>query len=73
MLRRPQVQLPSGVTEITRRGITMSIQQGMFPEGYTGIREVDAYIARQNPHRLKVPLTAWSPDLRPGRVTTFGG
>ena len=66
-------KLPSGVTEITRRGITMSIQQGMFPEGYTGIREVDAYIARQNPHRLKVPPTVWSPDLRPGRVTTFGG
>ena len=43
------------------------------PRGVHRHQEVDAYIARQNPHRLKVPPTVWSPDLRPGRVTTFGG
>ena len=56
-------RLPSGVTSIVRQGVSMDIQSGAFPDGVTGIREVDAYIHRWNPNRLKQAPTVWSPDL----------
>jgi hypothetical protein len=55
--------LPSNVTSITRQGITMELNTGAFPEGFTGIREVDIIIARYNPHALKRPSAVWSPDI----------
>lgn len=56
-------RLPSGVTHITRQGITMDIASGSFPGGLTGIREVDAYIMRWNPNGLRQEPTVWSPDM----------
>lgn len=64
-------RLPAGVTQVVRSGVSMTLSAGAFPKGKTGIREVDAYIERYNPHGLKVPSTVWSPDLKRGRVTTW--
>ena len=66
-------RLPSGVTQIARQGITMQITSGMFPDGMTGIREVDAFLTSVNPNALRLPPMAWSPDLAPAkhRYTTW--
>lgn len=62
-------RLPSGVTTIIRQGITMEVTSGVFPNGMTGIREVDTYIALWNPGGLRQQSTVWSPDLRAPRTT----
>jgi hypothetical protein len=37
---------------------------GAFPNGKTGVREVDAYLERWNPSGLRNrPAMAWSPDV----------
>lgn len=61
-------RLPSGVTEISRRGLTMTIPAGMFTEGLTGIREVDVFILAYNPYLQKMPSTVWSPDQHHART-----
>lgn len=65
--------LPKGVVSIVRQGVSMEIRPGNFPDGFTGIREVDAYIARWNPNALKMQPKVWSPDLPQHRMTTLGG
>jgi hypothetical protein len=55
-------ELPKSVTQVTRSGITYTLPTGAFPDGKTGIRVVDAYIAQWNPHGLKTAPTVWSPD-----------
>jgi hypothetical protein len=65
-------RLPSGVTNITRAGITMEIAPGTFPGGFTGIAEVDAVIRVYNPYALKSPSRVLSPDRRVGRIPTWG-
>ena len=62
-------RLPSGVTDITRQGISMTLPTGAFPDGLTGIREVDAYVQSVNPSKLRMPSRVWSPDLSSVRVT----
>lgn len=58
-------RLPSNVTLITRQGVSYEIASGSFPDGYTGIREVDAYIAMwRPPDSPSRPPTVWSPSLR---------
>lgn len=42
-------RLPANVTEVVRNNISMTITPGMFPDGFTGIREVDAFIALWKP------------------------
>lgn len=64
-------RLPDNVTSIVRQGIAMEIRPGMFPDGMTGIREVDAYIALWNP-RGQVPSQVYSPDL-PKHAIVRGG
>lgn len=66
-------RLPVGVTAIVRQGVAMEIQAGNFPGGFTGIREVDAYIAAWNPNALKMAPTVWSPDRTQHRITTLEG
>ena len=56
-------RLPSGVTQIVRQGVSMTITSGAFPGGLTGIREVDTYITHFNPAALRVPPRVYSPDL----------
>lgn len=62
-------RLPSGVTSITRQGVSMEITSGAFPDGVTGIREVDTYLMRWNPGHLKFPSAVWSPDMESVRIT----
>lgn len=64
--------LPAGVTQITRQGVTMEVQAGLFPNGYTGIQVVDAWLYSVNPHGLSMSPTISSPDYRPQRMTTWG-
>ena len=56
-------RLPTGVSTISRQGVVMTISSGMFPNGMTGIREVDAYLSAINPHALRTPPMVWSPDV----------
>ena len=63
-------RLPANITGITRQGVAMDVQAGLWPNGFTGIEEVDAWIFQVNPHNLKQPTTIASPDYRPGRMTT---
>jgi len=60
-------RLPSSVTSIARQGVTMQFSSGMFPDGMTGIREVDAYLTAINPYSLRTPPKVWSPDLAPAK------
>jgi hypothetical protein len=57
-------RLPNNVTSVTRQGVTMDLSSTAFPDGLTGIREVDLVIQRYNPHGLKMPSVVWSPDTR---------
>lgn len=56
-------RLPSGVTSVARQGVSFAISTGMFPDGMTGIREVDAYLTSVNPYALRTPPMVWSPDV----------
>jgi len=61
-------RLPSSVTAVTRQGVTIEIASGAFPDGFTGIREVDAYISIYNPQALRQQTQVWSPDIKTPRV-----
>jgi hypothetical protein len=63
-------RLPQGVTTISRNGITMEIPSGLFPNGATGIHQVDTIIRLYNPHGLKTQSRVLSPDRPTGRITT---
>lgn len=61
-------RLPSNVTAVTRQGVSFEVASGSFPDGFTGIREVDAFIALWNPRAVRQVTSVWTPDLRPPRV-----
>jgi hypothetical protein len=62
--------LPAGVTSIVRQGVSLQIasEGGAFPGGLTGIRVVDSFIRRWNPHALVEAPMVWSPDVRHPRA-----
>lgn len=60
---KKNLRLPASATAVSRQGLTMEIARGMFPEGVTGIPEVDAYLMLWNPFGLKVAPKVYSPDL----------
>jgi hypothetical protein len=62
-------RLPATVTAVSRQGISYDITAGTFPNGTTGIREIDAYIGLWNPEALRQQTKVWSPDVHPPRVT----
>lgn len=64
-------QLPTGVTQIVRQGVTMTIPTGAFPDGLTGIREVDAFIRFWNPYSTKSVAEVFSPQQSRTRQTTW--
>lgn len=64
-------QLPTGITSISRQGVNIEITSGMFPDGLTGIREVDTYLSMVNPYGLKTPPTIHSVDRKRNRQTTW--
>jgi hypothetical protein len=57
-----ECDLPSGVTQIVRQGISMTIDTGSFTDGKTGIQAVDSFIALWNPKGLTRGASVWSPD-----------
>lgn len=56
-------RLSSKVTSMNRQGIQMDLTPGLFPDGVTGIEEVDLYIRIWNPNGLKTAPRVYSPDL----------
>ena len=56
-------RLPPSITSMTRQGISYTIERGMFPDGVTGIPEIDAYLMLWNPFGLKVAPRVYSLDL----------
>lgn len=66
-------RLPAGVTSISRAGVNIEIETGMFPGGVTGLREVDTYIMMWNPYALKTPPTIHSIDKKRNRQVTWKG
>lgn len=61
-------RLPAAVTAVTRAGVSYEIASGVFPDGFTGIREVDAYLSLWNPGSLRQQAQVWSPDMAKTRV-----
>lgn len=66
-------KLPVGVVQVVRAGVTYQLQPGLFPDGYTGIEAVDAYIAMWNPRGLKQDSAIWAPGSDGPRLTTWTG
>jgi hypothetical protein len=56
-------RLPTSVTAISRQGVSFEMSSGMFVDGMTGIREVDAYLTSINPNAHRIPPMVWSPDV----------
>ena len=54
-------KLPNNVTSIVRQGVSMDIVSGAFPNGLTGIREIDVFVALWNPRGVLQPTTVWYP------------
>lgn len=50
-----QTRLPELTSNVTRDGMRIEIPAGAFPDGLTGIREVDMYVGIVNPYRQKRP------------------
>lgn len=60
---KDKCRLPSNATNVSRQGITIEVATGMFPEGVTGMPEIDVYLMLFNPHGLRVMPRVYSPDL----------
>jgi hypothetical protein len=62
-------RLPASVTSVTRQGVSFEITTGTFPDGVTGIREVDAWIGLWRPEGSPTRTsTVWYPGQRRPRV-----
>lgn len=62
-------RLPKNTTSVTRQGVTVEIIAGSFPDGFTGIQEVDAFIGLwRDPKSPKQPPRVWSPGMRRPRI-----
>lgn len=61
-------RLPSTVVSVVRQGVSYQIQPGLFPDGFTGIKEVDAYITSWNPRAQTQDAAVWSPGVTQPRV-----
>ena len=58
--------LPSGVTNVVRAGITYTMTPGSFPNGFTGIRVVDAFIRQWNPRGQMTMPSVITPQTAKG-------
>jgi len=61
-------RLPANVVTISRQGVSMEVAAGTFPNGTTGIREVDSYIGLWNPDALRQDSRVWTPQRNAPRV-----
>lgn len=71
MTSKGKCRLPANVTTVTRQGISMDLSTGMFPDGTTGIKEVDTYLMQWNPYGLRTRPEVYSPDLPRQRTVTW--
>lgn len=55
-------RLPDNVTQVTRQGVSMTLEAGAFTDGRTGIREIDAVIRKYNPNALNQATVVTSVD-----------
>lgn len=65
-------RLPDNVTAVTRQGVTYQVNAGLFADGVTGIREIDAVLRHYNPNALKQATVVMSHDTvarRPKHIT----
>ncbi|QWY82767.1 head-tail adaptor [Arthrobacter phage SilentRX] len=73
MTDKRNCRLSSRATAVSRQGVSMELTPGLFPEGTTGIEEVDIYVRMWNPHGWKVAPRVYSLDTPRQRQVTFGG
>lgn len=66
-----ECRLPASVVSLTRQGVSMQFDQGVFPGGVTGIDTVDLWIRQWNPYGIKSPTRVKSPDAAGNRRTTW--
>lgn len=66
-------RLPDSIQSISRAGVSMQFESGMFPGGVTGMAEVDTYLMLHNPYALKVTPTIHSVDRHRNRQVTWRG
>lgn len=71
MSPKGKCRLPANVTTVTRQGISMELSTGMFPDGTTGIKEVDAYLVQWNPYGMRTRPEVYSPDLPRQHAVTW--
>ena len=71
MTSSKKCRLPANVTTVSRQGISMELSTGMFPDGTTGIKEVDAYLMQWNPYGLRDRPQVYSPDLPRQHAVTW--
>lgn len=64
-------RLPSNITSVARQGISYEVAKGMFPDGMTGLREVDTYIMGWNPHGMRTAPAVYSIDSPKQRQVTW--
>lgn len=55
-------RLPWNVTQVTRQGTSYELEPPSFPDGTTGIFEVDSFVSLVNPNRIKMPVSIASPE-----------
>lgn len=60
-------RFPSNISTIVRQGVSLEFITGAFPDGMTGIREVDNYTAKWN-RRGRAPATLFDPGAPDHRV-----
>lgn len=62
---QPGCRLPARVTSVSRQGLSYEVFNtgDLFPDGRTGLPEVDLWLASVNPQRRARRSTVWSPDL----------
>lgn len=71
MTASKKCRLPANVTTVSRQGISMELSTGMFPDGTTGIKEVDAYLMQWNPYGMRTRPQVYSPDLPRQHAVTW--
>lgn len=64
-------QLPGGVTSVVKQGVSMEVATGLFTNGWSGIKQVDAVISIYNPFGRKARTTILSPDVPSARQRTW--
>lgn len=65
-------RLSARATAVSRQGINMELTPGMFPDGTTGLEEVDVYLRLWNPAGIKHAPKVYSIDAPVQREVTWG-